>query len=384
MSSAKVFSSQTPPMDVQPLLKPGRPRGRVMSKDGRSNVRLVHVSGWGYLYLKDLWTTFVDLKWRYKLALFCTSFAGTWLMFGLAWYLVALLHGDLEGAQVSANHTLCVANMRTLTAAFLFSLESQTTIGYGYRYISEECPAAILLLVVQLILTTLLEVFITGTFLAKVARPKKRAEGVRFSRHAVVSPRLGCLALQVRVANVRRSLLLGCQVSGKLLRAGPAQDGVSMQLHQADVTFRLDGGTDSPFLVLPLTFHHPIDQDSPLAAFALGQGRAGDGVRAPDDAFELVVILSGTVESTSALCQARTSYLPEEILWGYEFCPVVSLSPNGKYLADFASFDRMLRVPGMERAGAGAGAGEKVRLEQELKRGPAKEGSARNVKISNV
>ncbi|XP_051890850.1 ATP-sensitive inward rectifier potassium channel 10-like [Pristis pectinata] len=382
MSSAKVFSSQTTQTDSQPLLKPGRLRGRVMNKDGRSNVRLVHVSGWGYLYLKDLWTTFVDLKWRYKLALFCASFAGTWFAFGLAWYLVALLHGDLEGTRVPANHTLCVANMQSLTAAFLFSLESQTTIGYGYRYISEECPAAILLLVAQLILTTLLEVFVTGTFLAKVARPKKRAEGVRFSRHAVVSSREGCLSLQIRVANVRRSLLLGCQVSGKLLRAGLARAGESVHLQQADVAFRLDAGTDSPFLVLPLTFHHAIDEASPLAPVALGQGRAGGSGRAQDEGFELVVILSGTVESTSALCQARTSYLPEEILWGYEFCPVVSVSPSGKYVADFASFDRVARVPGVEWQWGGAA--EKVRLEEELKRGGEKEGGSRNVKISNV
>ncbi|XP_059806609.1 ATP-sensitive inward rectifier potassium channel 10-like [Hypanus sabinus] len=380
MSSAKVFSSQETQTDSQPLLRQTRARGRVMNKDGRSNVRLLHVSGWGYLYLKDLWTTFVDLKWRYKLALFCASFAGTWFAFGLAWYAVALVHGDLEGERPPANHTLCVENMRSLTAAFLFSLESQTTIGYGYRYISEQCPAAVLLLVAQLLLTTLLEVFVTGTFLAKAARPKKRASGVRFSRQAVVSARNGRLSLQVRVANVRPSLLLGCSVSGKLLRAVSARPGEAVHLCQADVPFRLDAGTESPFLLLPLTFYHAIDDTSPLAPAALRQGREPE----PDGGFELLVILSGTVESTSALCQARTSYLPEEILWGYEFCPVVSVSAGGKYVADLAGFDRVARVPGMEGHAEGVGMGEKARLEEELRRVGEKEGGSRNVKISNV
>lgn len=58
--------------------------------------------------------------------------------------------------------------MQTLTGAFLFSLETQTTIGYGFRCITEECPAAIVLLIIQLVITMVMEIFITGTFLAKV------------------------------------------------------------------------------------------------------------------------------------------------------------------------------------------------------------------------
>ena len=74
-----------------------RRRRRVLSKDGRSNVRIEHVSGRGALYLRDLWTTFLDMQWRYKFFLFSATFAGTWFVFGVLWYLVALVHGDLLG-----------------------------------------------------------------------------------------------------------------------------------------------------------------------------------------------------------------------------------------------------------------------------------------------
>lgn len=47
---------------------------------------------------------------------------------------------------------------------------------------------------------------------AQVARPKKRAETVKFSQHAVVSTHEGRPCLMIRVANMRKSLLLGCQV----------------------------------------------------------------------------------------------------------------------------------------------------------------------------
>lgn len=74
-----------------------RRRRRVLSKDGRSNVHIEHVSGRGALYLRDLWTTFLDMQWRYKFFFFTATFAGTWFLFGVFWYLVALAHGDLLG-----------------------------------------------------------------------------------------------------------------------------------------------------------------------------------------------------------------------------------------------------------------------------------------------
>lgn len=104
-SPQKVCHSQTQTDVLKPLLGGGisggggtlRKRRRVLSKDGRSNVRIEHVSGRSALYMRDLWTTFLDMQWRYKFFLFTATFAGTWFLFGVLWYLVALVHGDLLG-----------------------------------------------------------------------------------------------------------------------------------------------------------------------------------------------------------------------------------------------------------------------------------------------
>ncbi|NWI55537.1 KCJ10 protein, partial [Calyptomena viridis] len=378
-SSTKVFYSQTTQTDSRPLMGPGLRRRRVLTKDGRSNVRMEHISDKRFLYLKDLWTTFIDMQWRYKLLLFSATFAGTWFAFGVVWYLVAVAHGDLLEFDPPSNHTPCVMQVHTLTGAFLFSLESQTTIGYGFRYISEECPLAIVLLIAQLVLTTILEIFITGTFLAKIARPKKRAETIKFSQNAVVAQHDGKTCLMIRVANMRKSLLIGCQVTGKLLQTHLTKEGESVRLNQLNVDFQVDTSSDSPFLILPLTFYHVVDEASPLRDVSL---RSGDGD------FELVVILSGTVESTSATCQVRTSYLPEEILWGYEFTPAISLSASGKYVADFSLFDRVVKVAPPRchsEATRLRGDPEKVKLEEALREvGREGEGAPVSVRISNV
>ncbi|KAJ3595029.1 hypothetical protein NHX12_004334 [Muraenolepis orangiensis] len=85
----------------------------------------------------------------------------------------------------------------------------------------------------------------------------------------------------------------------------------SVLLDQRNVSFQVDPSSDSPFLILPLTFYHTMDHSSPLRAWAAKDGGWADPELAD---FELLVILSATVEPTSATCQVRTSYLPDEIL----------------------------------------------------------------------
>ncbi|XP_056599206.1 ATP-sensitive inward rectifier potassium channel 10 isoform X1 [Triplophysa dalaica] len=367
---------------------------RVLSKDGRSNVHIEHASGLGALYLRDPWTTVVDMQWRYKLILFSATFVGTWFMFGLLWYLLAWVHGDLLEFDPPANHSVCVMQMQTVTGAFLFSLETQTTIGYGYRCITEECPSAIVLLIIQLLITTAMEIFITGTFLAKVARPKKRGETIRFSQHAVITHHDGLPCLLIRVANMRKSLLLGCQVTGKLVQPCVPKEGETVGFDQKNVTFSVDTASESPFLIVPLTFYHIIDEESPLRGWAAKEGGWIDSNRVD---FELLVMMNATIEPTSATCQVRTSYLPDEIVWGYEFQPIVSLSPTGKYVADLAYFDKVVKtktLPSFSLAPANSPDGyhgdadgtdpEKIRLEQRYKADEKQTDRDHSVRVSNV
>ncbi|XP_008330855.1 ATP-sensitive inward rectifier potassium channel 15 [Cynoglossus semilaevis] len=305
---------------------------RIVSKDGHNNVRIDNVEGMVKLYLHDIWTTVVDMKWRYKLTLFASTFVLTWFIFGVIFYLIGMGNGDFDNNR-NSTQVPCVMNVETLTGAFLFSLESQTTIGYGFRYISEECPLAIFTLVAQLVITGLAEIFVTGAFLAKLARPKKRAETIKFSQVAVICQRQGKMCLMVRVANMRKSLLIQCQLTGKLLHSNVTEEGEKTQIHQSSVDFQMDSSGECPFLILPLTFYHVLDEKSPLASLTAENLKVRD--------FELLVTLNATMESTAATCQSRTSYIPQEILWGYEFKPVLFSTSGGRYVADFKFFDKV-------------------------------------------
>ena len=58
------------------------------------------------------------------------------------------------------------------------------------------------------------------------------------------------------------------QVTGKLLQTSLTKEGETVRLDQRNVPFQVDTSSDSPFLIIPLTFYHIIDDNSPLRAWA--------------------------------------------------------------------------------------------------------------------
>ena len=89
--------------------------------------------------------------------------------------------GDL-GPAPSAEHVSCVDNVADFSSAFLFSVETQHTIGYGSRQTTEECPEAIILQCIQSVVGVIIQACMAGIVFAKLARPKKRRNTVVFSK----------------------------------------------------------------------------------------------------------------------------------------------------------------------------------------------------------
>ncbi|XP_016389687.1 ATP-sensitive inward rectifier potassium channel 1-like [Sinocyclocheilus rhinocerous] len=311
---------------------------RLVTKDGRCNIEFGNVMHRNrFAYILDIWTTFVETRWRFVILHFVASFTLSWFIFGLLWYWIARDHGDLKWQNPPENHTACVYSVNTLTYAFLFSLETQSTIGYGNVYITDVCPGAVALIIIQSLMGTIISCFWCGVVMAKIALPKKRAKTITFSDSAVICPKKGTLCLQIRVANLRKTLMIGSQIYGKLLRTTVTPEGETVILDQVSIDFMVDAGKDNLFFVCPLTLYHVIDKTSPFFEMAV------DTLHQQE--FELVVFLDGTAESTSSTCQVRTSYIPHEIMWGYDFLPIISRSKEGKYRVDFSNFAKVVPVP---------------------------------------
>ncbi|XP_062387841.1 ATP-sensitive inward rectifier potassium channel 12 [Sardina pilchardus] len=332
-------------------------RSRFVNKTGQCNVRFAHVEEQSQRYLADIFTTCVDVRWRWMFVIFSLVFVLSWLGFGLAFWVIALVHGDLDpppppppppvdggdGGEGDGGPTPCVMQVNSFVAAFLFSIETQTTIGYGFRCVTEECPLAVFLVVLQSIVGCVIDSFMIGAIMAKMARPKKRAETLLFSHNAVVAVRDGKLCLMFRVGNLRKSHIVEAHVRAQLVKPRFTAEGEYLPLEQIDIDVGYDQGYDRIFLVAPVTILHEIGEESPLFGLCQQDLETAD--------FEIVVILEGIVEATSMTAQARSSYLASEILWGHRFEPVVFEEKN-QYKVDYKHFHKTYEVPSTPRCSA--------------------------------
>ncbi|MBN3323985.1 KCNJ3 protein, partial [Atractosteus spatula] len=314
---------------------PKRKRQRFVDKNGRCNVQHGNLGSETSRYLSDLFTTLVDLKWRWNLFIFILTYTVAWLFMASMWWVIAYIRGDLNRAH-DDKYTPCVANVYNFPSAFLFFIETEATIGYGYRYITDKCPEGIILFLFQSILGSIVDAFLIGCMFIKMSQPKKRAETLMFSEHAVISMRDGKLTLMFRVGNLRNSHMVSAQIRCKLLKSRQTPEGEFLPLDQLELDVGFSTGADQLFLVSPLTICHVIDTKSPF--YDLSQRSM------QTEQFEIVVILEGIVETTGMTCQARTSYTEDEVLWGHRFFPVISLE-EGFFKVDYSQFHATFEVP---------------------------------------
>lgn len=110
---------------------------RLVYKTGECNVSSTNVQQRKRRFIVDIFTTMLELKWRYMALVFTLAFVTTWSFFGMLWLAVARLHGDDD---LLPGHEPCVKDVRDFTSAILFSIETQHTIGYGLRVPTNKCP----------------------------------------------------------------------------------------------------------------------------------------------------------------------------------------------------------------------------------------------------
>ncbi|CAB0032253.1 unnamed protein product [Trichogramma brassicae] len=336
-------------------------RRRAVLKSGECNVLQSRISRRSLRYLQDIFTTLVDSQWRWTLLCFALSFLLSWLVFAGLWWLIAFTHGDFEERHLRDEHWRpCVVELHSFASCFLFSIETQHTIGYGGRATTEECPEAIFVMCIQSISGVMIQAFMVGIVFAKMSRPKQRTQTLLFSRNAVICQRDGLLCLMFRVGDMRKSHIIGATVRAQLIRSRQSKEGELLAHSQHELRVGADGQAESSlFFIWPCSVVHKIDADSPLYNWSAEDMLA--------ERFEIVVILEGTIESTGQTTQARSSYLPQELLWGHRFEPVVSYSKERQgYEVDYSLFDSTQQVD--TPLCSGRELAEFYRLQDELRR----------------
>ncbi|CAB4059596.1 KCNJN [Lepeophtheirus salmonis] len=272
---------------------PKKRRKRIVAKCGQYNVENYNIPKKKRLYFRDVFVTMVDSPWRYTLLAFAFNFE--------------------EENKVKKDWTPCVTEIKNFASSFLFSVETQHTIGYGSRATSEECPSAIITMCIQSVI------------------------GVLSS--SLITMHNGILYLLFRVSNIRKSQIIESHISAKLIhRKNVTKEGEITNYYSEYlkvVSSKEGGDDDRAFFMFPSSMIHKIDEDSPFYSMS------------PKDilnaSFEMVVVLEGIVEPTGNSFQARSSYLPREILWGMKFENMISYSSKrGIYRVDMSYLNAVI------------------------------------------
>ncbi|XP_075999177.1 inward rectifier potassium channel 16-like [Genypterus blacodes] len=306
-------------------------RMRYMQKDGRFPVTFQKAPGEWSPYLMDIYTTLVEFRWRVMFLIFSLSYILSWLLFGLCYWLMAYVNGDISDVDSEP----CVYNVHSFSEAFMFSLETQATIGYGFRGMTENCMVAIVVLTIQSVLSCFLDTIIIGIVIAKMASARKRAQTVGFSNCAVVNLRNGVLCLSWRLGDFRGNHMLEGVVKAQLIRYVRKAQGSVVVSHQD-----LDIQDRDIVLVTPATIIHRLEHGSPL--YSLGPEEL------LEEDFELVVSFTYTDDSVGMLHQTRTSYTPADIRWGQRFQDVFKQGKK-RYQVDYGLFNvtSWVQTPGL-------------------------------------
>lgn len=283
------------------------------------------------IFLLDFFHTVIHLPFPGLFAVTLTVYYACFAFFALFW----IWFSDI-----------CHIGLDTYRDAFYLSVETQMTIGYGVKDANfGGCWEAAVLLVVQTVVGLMLDATVIGVVFQKLANANARANTMIFSDTALLEVEDACTYLRFRVADMSFRPLSQATMQVYCVQhhrdasqpRGIRVELAAMQLEEPD----RDIHNGIIFLGLPAMVSHKIDYNSPLAP-DVPSGTSGCPSQAEvrnylsqSPYLEVLVLLSGTEESTGAVVEARHSYTLEDIFWNRTYGTCVSINSEGYHCVDF-------------------------------------------------
>ena len=109
-------------------------KNRICFKNGFLNTFTTADEAQTHKLFSDIFVSIIDLNWGWINLMFASAFFLSWLGFAVIWYITFLVHGDFDPENMrNESFVPCATAIKDFTSCFLFSLETQHTIGYGVR-----------------------------------------------------------------------------------------------------------------------------------------------------------------------------------------------------------------------------------------------------------
>ena len=244
--------------------------------------------------------------------IFCLVFAAYYLLINALFAAVYFL--DLSGIEN--------AKPGSYGDAFMFSVQTIATIGYGH--LAPKSPFVNAVVVFESMASFLGLSLWTGLAFSRFSRPTAR---VMFSKVAVITSDDGVPTLMFRVANGRGNRIVDASLSVTLLKTEINAEGVEWR---RQVDLKLVRARSAVF-ALTWTVLHRIDSTSPLAGLT--------DFETSEAQPQLIVSLLGIDDTFGQPIHAMQYYEAPDILKGKRFADIASFAADGHRILDFTKFD---------------------------------------------
>lgn len=246
---------------------------------------------------------------------FCLAFAIYYISANLIF--ASIYYIDLPGIEN--------ARPGSFADAFMFSVQTIATIGYGHLLPKSTFANAVV--VFESMASFLGLSLWTGLAFARFSRPSAR---VLFSDVAVITTDNGVPTLMFRVANGRGNRIVDASVSVTLLRDDVNAEGIEWR---RQIDLKLVRARSAVF-ALTWTVQHRIDESSPLAEF--------DRLLREDREPQLIVSLIGIDDTFGQPVHGMHGYDAAHILKSKHFADIATSSGDGRSVIDFTRFHDVL------------------------------------------
>lgn len=267
---------------------------RMINEDGTYNIQR---SG-GMHTFRDLYKYLIEVRW----GTFFLLTVSTYILVNVIFAGIYMIGGveDISGINPNSNKFL---------NAFFFSVQTFTTVGYGFL-----APVGVIAGIIstfEAFLGLLYFALITGLLYGRFSKPSSK---IAFARNAILTDYEGGKAVMFKMVNQRNSVLLKASV--KCIISMDALDG---QRIYHDITLEIDY---IRFFPLTWTIVHKVDTNSPFYELDVKQIKERNT--------ELIVIVEAFDETFSQNIIEKRSFAGDQWIGEVKFKRNFSVNEEGK------------------------------------------------------